>query len=360
MERRMTGEKIRDAKRYAAARGEMVGAVPYGYRRRKDGARTIVEIDEGAAALVRRVFREYASGFSARELARRLNAEGAIPVSFKGGWRADTITQLVANPAYIGLSYVNRRYCEGEPISGNWPILIDLDTWQAVQLRLGPHQGQGGRKFRQYAFQGLLSCVCGAKLHGHFIRGVRYYYCRRTDLSEPCPGGHGVREEELLPQARAIFAALESFKPEEFEEAKERDLALQAGRHSPDALSQIEAQMERAAQAYVIGFWSQERSLAERERLEALKREIEQETAEPGRTINLTGILDAWDRGGEQARRGLLACLFEELHVHDRRIVGYTPRRDRAAEVAGLMEAVSTSSPGGIRTRDLSLERAAS
>jgi DNA invertase Pin-like site-specific DNA recombinase len=32
MERKMTGAKISEAKRYAAARGEMVGAVPAGYR----------------------------------------------------------------------------------------------------------------------------------------------------------------------------------------------------------------------------------------------------------------------------------------------------------------------------------------
>ncbi|TMC46844.1 MAG: recombinase family protein, partial [Chloroflexi bacterium] len=37
MERRMTGEKIRAAYKYAAARGQMVGQVPGGYRREADG-----------------------------------------------------------------------------------------------------------------------------------------------------------------------------------------------------------------------------------------------------------------------------------------------------------------------------------
>src|SRR5207245_4398930 len=58
MERRMTAEKMRDAVRFRAAKGEMVGQVPAGYRRDKSGE---VSIDEPTADLVRRIFRDYAS-----------------------------------------------------------------------------------------------------------------------------------------------------------------------------------------------------------------------------------------------------------------------------------------------------------
>jgi Recombinase len=57
-------------------------------------------IDDEVAPLARRVFEEYATGnFSTRDIARRLNAEGAVLPRFTGGWRADTVAQLLDNVA---------------------------------------------------------------------------------------------------------------------------------------------------------------------------------------------------------------------------------------------------------------------
>src|SRR5207245_6346916 len=67
MERRMTGEKIRDAYKYATRRGQMVGQVPGGYVRKADGS---IAIDEDVAPTIRRIFEMYATGrFTARSLA---------------------------------------------------------------------------------------------------------------------------------------------------------------------------------------------------------------------------------------------------------------------------------------------------
>ena len=86
MERKMTGAKISEAKRYAAARGEMVGAVPAGYRWQGEGRDRELVIDEELAPIVRRVFSEYATvSYSTRDIARRLNAEGVALPMFKGG-----------------------------------------------------------------------------------------------------------------------------------------------------------------------------------------------------------------------------------------------------------------------------------
>ncbi len=83
MERRMTGEKIRDAYRLSARKGVMVGQVPGGYRREPAADSKVtfdspIIVDEDVAPTVRRIFTEYASGrYSARQIARRLNDEGA-------------------------------------------------------------------------------------------------------------------------------------------------------------------------------------------------------------------------------------------------------------------------------------------
>src|SRR5712692_598434 len=76
MERRMTAEKMRDAVRFRAAKGEMVGQVPAGYKRDKAGK---VSIDKPAADLIKRIFRDYASGrYGVRLIARRLNEGHAL------------------------------------------------------------------------------------------------------------------------------------------------------------------------------------------------------------------------------------------------------------------------------------------
>jgi DNA invertase Pin-like site-specific DNA recombinase len=356
MEREITGEKMRDAKRHQAKLGAMVGAVPAGYLRAKDGA---VTVDEPVAAIIRRVFDEYATGrYSARDMARRLNSEGSIPPRFKGGWRADTITQFLANDAYIAKTYVSRRHREGPQIAALWPALIEPEVWRAVQRRLGPNQGRGGRKTRAYAFQGLLRCACGAKLHGHFFRGVRYYLCRHTDQVLPC-SAPGIREDDLLPQGRAIFAALDALKPSDFHD----QIGRSESRHVQpvNALAQVDATIERLGKRFEWGHLDEAAYQAEWQRLNERRHELlAAQEVKPRAGLRLAGLLDAWDRADHIGRRELLASLFEELHVHAGRIESFTPRQDRAAEIVTLMELVSASSPGGVRTRDLSLERAAS
>jgi Recombinase len=134
----MTGAKIRDSKRYVAGQGQTVGAVPSGYRWEDDGTDRLLVIDEAVAPIIRRIFDEYATGtYSTRDIARRLNAEGLVPPRFKGGWRQDTVAQILGNEAYIGVTYVNRRYREGQAIEAQWPVLIERDTWDRVQRLLG-------------------------------------------------------------------------------------------------------------------------------------------------------------------------------------------------------------------------------
>jgi hypothetical protein len=59
----------------------------------------------------------------------------------------------------------------------------------------------------------------------------------------------------------------------------------------------------------------------------------------------------------------LLSVFFDELTVKDGQIFDVVPRKDREALVVELLRQAYVhrdGSPGGIRTRDLSLERAAS
>ena len=75
-------------------------------------------------------------------------------------------------------------------------------------------------------------------------------------------------------------------------------------------------------------------------------------------------MTEGWATGDPRTRRGLLGVFFDEIDIVDQEIVSVVPRKQYAAEVVALLDKLDDQycgcSPGGIRTRDLSLERAAS
>ena len=119
------------------------------------GERTI---NEAKANVVRRVFRDFASGVSPRTIARRLNAEGIACPSGKL-WTDSTIrgqvkrgTGLINNELYIGRLVWNRlRYVKNPEIGKRvsrinpreeWIVtevpelrIVDDELWQAVKDR---------------------------------------------------------------------------------------------------------------------------------------------------------------------------------------------------------------------------------
>lgn len=95
------------------------------------------------------------------------------------------------------------------------------------------------------------------------------------------------------------------------------------------------------AQASLLwGHWDEQRYRAERERLEGMRKEL-QDAEGPARVEpKLSGLLSAWDSGDAVTRRELLATLFSHIHVCHGRVVGYTPRPDRQAQVTRLIDAI--------------------
>ena len=370
MERKMTGAKISEAKRYAAGRGEMVGAVPAGYRWKGEGRDRELVIDEELAPIVRRVFSEYATGrYSTRDIARRLNAEGVTLPMFKGGWRADTVAQMLGNPVYAGFTHVSRKRREGELIRGRWKAIIELDTFQAVQLFLQCRRlVHGGRKSevetRPYVFRGLLRCArCGHRMHAHHMSGHNYFDCRNTDSVKPCRGK--LREDRLFPWVERLFEALDAYRPPDLAEAVAERGQQPERRRSPGTLAQIDATLARLGKRFEWGHIDEAAYLAEHARLVQQREEFQgaRERPQPTASLPIGSLMDGWRTGDPRTRRGLLAAFFDELDVLDGQVVSAVPRSEYAAEVAALLDSVENltrCSPGGIRTRDLSLERAAS
>ena len=331
-ERRMTAEKIRAAKAYASARGEAVGPVPYGYRR--DVETGEMSVDEEAAAVVRRIFEDYAGGgHSTMTLARRLNDEGARN-SRRTQWLPDTVAQMLGNVAYTGKTYAaSRRRRDGDIIQALWPALVSDEMYKQVEARRLRNTRSGGHgPALVYAYSRLLRCRCGRRLRVTRNSASVYYYCRR-DIVDRC-GTPTVREDRLLPWGDVLFEALDAIRPDGFQAAMDR---AEGRRQSPDAIAQVDATLGRLLQLFQWGDITPEHYKAERDRLGDLRKELILTTA-PQPTIHLDGLLATWRSGDPIARNRILGLLFDALHVKDGEIVSFTPRADRAAEVIALID----------------------
>lgn len=188
-----TADFTRRGLRGVVEAGRSAGGLTYGYRkvRAYDAAgeplRGLLEVDEAQADVVRRIFRDYASGVSPQAIAHALNREG-VPGPRGGGWNASTIhgnaargTGVIHNELYVGVRVWGRRTfvkdratgarsgrdAEAPPIRRDAPDLRILEPalWQAVRARYalvstGPMgEGVRGRRRPTSLLQGLVVCA---------------------------------------------------------------------------------------------------------------------------------------------------------------------------------------------------------
>jgi DNA invertase Pin-like site-specific DNA recombinase len=205
--------------------GRSAGAVAYGYRVVRqvgpDGEvhRGLREIDPIEAAVIRRIFADYASGQSPLAIARSLNDEG-VPGPGGGPWFDSTIRGragrgdgLLRNPVYVGVLVWNRKRTVKDPVTGkrrrrqNDPSshvtqevpslrLIDDDLWQQVQVRLAAKAARPavdggvaafweGRRPRHLLTGKVVCGVCSGLFYARGrdylgCQGARRHLCRNT------------------------------------------------------------------------------------------------------------------------------------------------------------------------------------
>ncbi len=218
-------EKTKRGQRGRIHEGMTAGGLGYGYTVGEPGERSI---DPDQVEVVQRIFREYASGVSPREIAKRLNSDG-VPGPRGKTWKDTTIrgqrdrgTGVLNNSAYIGnLTYGKTEY-KKDPRTGKrvarpqpedkWIVtlvpdlrIIDDGLWQAVKARQAavtremPRDETGNplnRVHRKtHVLSGLIRCgQCGGPMA---ITAKGRYGCSSYRSSRACTNGRTVPRVEV-------------------------------------------------------------------------------------------------------------------------------------------------------------------
>jgi site-specific DNA recombinase len=305
--------KIRRGQRGRIEAGRIPGGSSYGYRiirqlladgRVSTGER---EIDLAQAAIVRRIFEEYANGMTPRLIAARLNRE-AVPSPRGGQWNASTINGsrrrrngILNNELYAGrITYNRQRFLkdpetakrvsrpnpEHEWVTKEVPALciIGDDLWNRVQAIKQRYSSRWGnkRQSKKRLLSGLLKCGrCGG---GMTISRSDRYYCSARREKSTCDSNRGISAHEIegrvLNGLRDILLGNENLVDEFAAEFKRELTRLRKQGHGATRsllkeLQQVERGIKRCL-AFITGGDGDPGSVRDQLRqLDARKREID-------------------------------------------------------------------------------------
>lgn len=161
----------------------------YGYKWIKEYKKRIPTEQE--AKVVQRMFEMIANADSCFKIARTLNEE-SIPTKSGKKWEARTVSRIVRNEAYMGITYFGKTSGKERKVTPqkSWyvlpdvtPAIIDKELFERAQAALARSKElHPGRAMHDYPLVGFAVCrKCGSPLIGCFQKSkYRYYRCRGT------------------------------------------------------------------------------------------------------------------------------------------------------------------------------------
>ncbi|WP_114391271.1 recombinase family protein [Notoacmeibacter marinus] len=229
-------DKTRRGQRGRVEAGKSGGGNAYGYDVVKkldangEPIRGNRSINEVQAEVVRRIFRDYAAGLSAKKIAFALNKKG-IPAPSGGDWGFSTINGnpkrgngILNNEMYIGRIVWNRQRFVKDPDTGKrqarpnpeeeWVIqdvpelrLMDDELWEAVKARQAKNRvaldanGHADvskvhrRRRPKFLFSGLTKCACCGG--GYSAISATLVGCSTARNKGTCDNRVNIRRDEL-------------------------------------------------------------------------------------------------------------------------------------------------------------------
>ena len=235
--------KTRSALLTKRQNGDYVGACPiYGYRKDPENKNHLV-IDEGAARVVRDIYRRRIDGVSAKHIADELNRLGVLsPMAYKesrglphptGGfadvpdakWSARAVIRILQEETYTGVLLQGRQETHNHKLKDiihkpaeEWvrtedahePI-ISKQKFELVQKIASLDTRTAPDGDAVYLFSGLLVCnCCGGRMtrKTNTVKGKKYiyYYCP-TGKKKGCDHPVMVKETDLIA---CVLASLQA------------------------------------------------------------------------------------------------------------------------------------------------------
>jgi site-specific DNA recombinase len=357
--------KTKRGMRANAEAGKATGSRLYGYRTAPGGAQEIVDEE---AAVIRRIFADYAAGDTPRQIATALNAEG-VPGPRGGAWNQSSINGsrqrgngVLNTELYVGVKVWGRMDVRKDRNTGKrLPKMLPPDQWKRVdvpQLRIVADETWRAAKARQAplqarpeasrrrpgVFSGLLKCgACGGSYTvytgGKLICAT--YREKGTCTNRRTPNRlqveqrvlDGLRERILGPEAVASYVRA-------YRAAAKARRRAQADRRAPleKRLGEVSRGIERVIDAIVDGSATgpmKARMKALDEERIALEAELAagtvEETAEPvelhpgaatayaAMVAELQATLAEFSAGQTRAQRDLVDAvrgLVEKIVIH--------------------------------------------
>jgi len=164
---RVSGENIASTLRAAKANGWWPGgSLPYGYRwrprtedeQRRGAPKQVLDVEPRQAEFVAEGFRQLADGASVNSVHRWL---ANLSESDRGGrvMHIRSVRLMFRSSMYVGRSE--------EGVSGQWPALVDAETWQKAQQAFHPRGTTGREASVRHLLAGFLVCPeCSSPMAG--------------------------------------------------------------------------------------------------------------------------------------------------------------------------------------------------
>ncbi len=248
-----------------ASRGEPTCAPPFGYVM-KD--KKYYPDEDGAANVVREIFRRYANGEGEREIAISLGERG-IRTKFGKMPENRWIKYILNNPCYVGkirwslegARAVSKRDYENQNImtvSGHHEPLISMELWEKVQNRIEAQKKAYPKYARknqpvEYMLKGMVRCSsCGATLaisNATSKNGARSLQCCNYSRGS-CHTSHSITVSKL--DAAFIKGLEEAVEHQSFTvEPQKPNTGSQDSPNYEKLISVEKRKLERAKSAYL-------------------------------------------------------------------------------------------------------------
>ena len=183
----------------SALKRQTMGVMVYGYSE-KD--RHYVPNED--APIVKRVFEEYASGKSSKEIYSRLNDEGLRLRGHPFG--KNSVPRIIQNPKYKG-EYSYKDIFDPHGV----PAIVSEDLWEKANNMLGKRKDAPARKYEAFLLTGKLFCGhCGepmtagggtgksGKRYGYYVcNGRRQGKCKKQNVPKKI-------EDVVIKQLKAL------------------------------------------------------------------------------------------------------------------------------------------------------------